>query len=480
MADEYSSWVGLIYVFNLIVGTGALTLPAVFAGAGWLLSTILVTLLALVSFITVTFVIETMACANATVHWRRVQSHKVDESEAPADSDTDAENTTEETAIMSINRRRKRYYNLNAKVELGEMAKLYFNKIGQLLFYLSLCIYLYGDLAIYATAVSKTVVDLTCNTYNNNTEDYSTKCSDSLNVLKIDMYRIFVAIFALSVGPFTYFKVQKTKYLQVFTTALRWSAFIIMITLACIRLSKNGQEGHPQLFYLPGVPSLIGSSIYSFMCHHSVPGLIAPFANKQHVIRQIGLDYLSICSFYLLLAMTGSFAFDSLEDLYTLNFIPTGSDKSGIFMEIIKYFLGAFPLFTLSTSFPIIAITLQNNLKSLFLDVNMMERYNFIVRRLIFPTLAVVPPIVVAFLTHNLRNLVAFTGSYAGVLIQYLIPACLVYFARQHCARNIGSYDNKYASPFKHVFWLVFVIGWSILCVIFVTVNFIMLEIRSK
>jgi amino acid permease len=78
MADEYSSWVGLVYVFNLIVGTGALTLPSVFAGAGWLLSTILVSLLALVSFITVTFVIETMACANATVHWRRVQSHKID------------------------------------------------------------------------------------------------------------------------------------------------------------------------------------------------------------------------------------------------------------------------------------------------------------------------------------------------------------------------------------------------------------------
>lgn len=65
-------------MFNLIVGTGALTLPAVFAGAGWLLSSILVSLLALVSFMTVTFVIETMACSNATIHWKRVESHKID------------------------------------------------------------------------------------------------------------------------------------------------------------------------------------------------------------------------------------------------------------------------------------------------------------------------------------------------------------------------------------------------------------------
>lgn len=60
-------------MFNLIVGTGALTLPAVFAKAGWLLGLILICVLAIISYITVTFVIETMACANAINHWRRLQ-----------------------------------------------------------------------------------------------------------------------------------------------------------------------------------------------------------------------------------------------------------------------------------------------------------------------------------------------------------------------------------------------------------------------
>lgn len=69
---------GLIYVFNLIVGTGALTLPSVFAKAGWLLSTVLIIFLAFVGFITVTFVIETMAVANATIQIRKLQSHKID------------------------------------------------------------------------------------------------------------------------------------------------------------------------------------------------------------------------------------------------------------------------------------------------------------------------------------------------------------------------------------------------------------------
>nr|CAH7759741.1 unnamed protein product [Callosobruchus chinensis] len=76
--DQYPPWVGLVYVFNLIVGTGALTLPAAFAAAGWLFSTFLMMFLAFVSFITVTFVIECMACANATIQWRKLRSHKID------------------------------------------------------------------------------------------------------------------------------------------------------------------------------------------------------------------------------------------------------------------------------------------------------------------------------------------------------------------------------------------------------------------
>lgn len=68
----------LIYVFNLIVGTGALTLPSVFAQAGWALGTVLIVGLAFISFVTVTYVIESMACANAILHWKRLRLLKKD------------------------------------------------------------------------------------------------------------------------------------------------------------------------------------------------------------------------------------------------------------------------------------------------------------------------------------------------------------------------------------------------------------------
>ena len=73
---HYSPLTGLIYIFNLIVGTGALTLPAAFHDAGWLLSSIIIILLAFMSYLTATFVIESMASTNAMIHWKRLQRIK--------------------------------------------------------------------------------------------------------------------------------------------------------------------------------------------------------------------------------------------------------------------------------------------------------------------------------------------------------------------------------------------------------------------
>ncbi|KAL1516708.1 hypothetical protein ABEB36_000585 [Hypothenemus hampei] len=464
--DQYSSWVGLIYVFNLIVGTGALTLPAAFKDAGWLFSTIALIVLCFVSFITATFVIESIACANATFLWNRIQGHKVDESEVSLNSE--AEDSTEETAILGNASRR--YYNLNRRVELGEIAGLYLCKTGHLLFFISLCIYLFGDLTIYIAASGKIIVNLSCKP-SNATENFTESCWGESEVTKMDMYRIYVALFGCLIGPFTYFNVQKTKYLQMFTISIRWIAFTIMLTLASIRLLKYGQQGYPSLVNLAEVPALAGSSIYSFMCHHSLPGLIAPISNKSRLMRKFSMDFLLICTFYLMLSLTGSFAFENIDVLYSLNFMPTSDE--GFFMKIIGNFLAVFPLFPMITSFPIIAITLQGNLKHLFFEPFTIERHGFFVKRLLFPSLAVFPPLITALSTHNLKGLVEITGSYFGVIVQYVIPAVLVWNARQHCARYFGYYVHQYKSPFRHFGWFLFVIVWSVICIVFVTVDLI-------
>merc|ERR1719384_1406130 len=194
------------------------------------------------------------------------------------------------------------------------------------------------------------------------------------------------------------------------------------------------------------------------MCHHSLPSLVTPISRKRGINALLFLDYFVILLFYFLLAFTGIFAFEEINDLYTLNFQPE-SDEAW-YLKVIHYFLSLFPVFTLSTNFPIIAITLRNNLKTLFLTEGRM--YSWFTRHLIFPLLALVPPVAVAFVTNSLEFLVGITGSYAGAGIQYVVPAFLVYTSRKASVTAIGvGVKNRHRSVFQSVIWVIFVNLWA-------------------
>ena len=75
------------------------------------------------------------------------------------------------------------------------MASLFFNGWGRTLFYLCITIYLYGDLAIYAAAVAKSLRDVAC-TFTPANASRSTGnisenalCWKDAEVTRIDAYR---------------------------------------------------------------------------------------------------------------------------------------------------------------------------------------------------------------------------------------------------------------------------------------------------
>ncbi|XP_055388017.1 transmembrane protein 104 homolog isoform X2 [Condylostylus longicornis] len=480
----YSIYVGLIFVFNLIVGTGALTLPSIFHRAGWILSTAVIIVLAFISGVTSTFVIESIACSAAISKWKSLQSRRrVADNEIRTHENADevlnesneSENDTQGESLLLSSRS---FYRLDQKIEMGEMASIFFNDAGRTTFYVCFITYLYGDLSIYSAAVAKSLRDVFCHSlnasYSNNISDNfdALPCWPERTVTRLDAYRFSLVTFAVLLGPFVFFNVQKTKYIQVATAIFRWFAFLVMITIAVVKIFTEGPQKNPPMINFNGLPALFGACVYSFMCHHSLPSLIAPINNKSHIKVFMGLDYLMICSFYVLLAITGVFAFANLEDLYTLNFIPKSEQNMG-FLKIIEYFLALFPVFTLSASFPVIAITLKNNLQTLFSGRIRDRSYSSIIRRVVFPLLAISPPIIVTFFTESVTNLVSFTGSYAGTSIQYFIPAVLVYLARKVCKNLLGDgIVNKYRSPFQSKLWIIFVIIWASGCLIMVTIKF--------
>ncbi|EFX75992.1 hypothetical protein DAPPUDRAFT_322812 [Daphnia pulex] len=423
-SSTYPPSIGLVYVFNLIVGTGALTLPAAFANAGWIVSLSVILALSAISYITLTFVVESMAAANAILRSKRakqlIKKESLEHSSYPQDdSDSDESESPAKSLLERVKVRKTR----------------------------SLC----SSPNLYSSVIQS--------------EDYDHPTTSSVINENSD--------FVLLIGAFGFFNVQKTLLLQILTGLVRWTAFIAMIILACVRLLSSPKEnqGHPPVANVNGLPNLFGACVYSFMCHHSLPSLVTPISPKRGLYKLLALDYFMIAGFYLLLGFTGMFAFPHLEDLYTLNFVPNRSQQA------LFYFLTLFPVFTLSTSFPIITITLRNNLKQLFLRRNEAD-YNFFVRRLLFPLLALIPPTVLAIITSDISFLVGITGSYAGAAVQYIIPALLVFYARKAIKKEflLEPVRNAFASPFRHTCFVLFVLLWSCASIGFVTYNHLMAD----
>ncbi|CAI5717497.1 unnamed protein product [Peronospora destructor] len=507
--SNYTPLVGFVFIFNLIVGAGALTIPHAFANVGIIYGSIALSFLAFVSYMTATFMIESIAGVNALKRCAYELGMGASNSDEKRllDELSDSDNSdahTEFVPLMVANEKHdalerklrskanepRLHFDLSNKVELAEMAELLFSYRGIVAFYACITVYLYGDLAIYAVAVPKSLREIICP--RPSADAIVWECSDRFN--SSDLYRLFVVLFGLLLGPFTFGHVNKTRILQLVSTVMRHASFGLMIVLASIGIAQgHGRSVTDVVSYEKprNVATFFGVCIYSFMCHHSVPGLVAPITDKRKVRAVLAAAFVAVLSVYFVLCVSAIFRFqpEDVEDVYTLNFKDYPIQAFG-------YFLSLFPVFTLSSTFPLICITLRENIQCLasrmsdltsastttppsglcgFLQTNM------------YALVALLPPLVVAIFTEDVSMLVSFTGAYAGLGIQWIVPTFLVFCLRRRlvvewnqmhpmpmiCPDSVASCGNtnRFASPFKHNAWLYVVLGLSLLSIGLITVT---------
>lgn len=451
--QNYSATTALIYVFNLIVGTGALALPSAVAKAGWLPGTILLCILGVISYMTVTFIIETLAVANAVGRQRTLQVQYEEEDEQPLlDSQTE-------------------FFEIKEKFEISELATALLSRPARISVVVCLIAYLFGDLSIYCAVIARTLAHTSCtrptNISCNATIPDSELCWESSNFSRLAVYRLFVGLVVVLLCPLVFMNLQKTKWLQMLTTFMRWSAFAIMIGWSIVKLVSDGPKGSHTLVNVTAVPTLFGTCVYSFMCQHSVPSLVQPISNKVKFNKILPFTYVQIACFYIFLSMTAVWTFSKVEDLYTLNFWTDGCSLNNSTVIVLDYFLALFPVFTLSSSFPIIAITLRNNLKELLPQNQWVN--------IVLPLVTCAIPLALALLVPDLSLLVGVVGAYGGNALQYIAPALLVSAARSRCPNTP---DNPYKSPFMGNKWIIFIYVWSALSLSLITLNYVTMLIN--
>ncbi|KRY19641.1 Transmembrane protein [Trichinella patagoniensis] len=517
---HYSALTGMVYLGNLLVGTGALALPRSFQDAGYALGLFTMLVLAFVSYMNVTFVIEAMSVASACLSEEKKPQ---DEKPPPSLSSTA---TIEAIASGHNEQQRVRHQeslddssdlgmeakiDLKENMELGRMACLVLGRGGWLFFYVCMGVYLFGDLIIYGVVVPKALMNAVCSYPDNESlinvsSSWACRSGGDVEFSRGAVYRILVVAFGLLLGPFVFFGIGRTKYFQFVASFLRWASFFIMISWAVQRLVAGTADGHPVPARPSQFTSLFGTTVYSFMCHHSLPSILTPIEQKDRLQGRVGIVYMVVFSFYLTMAVTAVLSFGRLHDVYVLDFfqLPTDSTLDAdrwTLVTLVKYFLLLFPVFTISSNYPIIGITLRNNVNTLLfgpdngsastsstqylVDSDQNERstwcgkWSWAFRRLVVPFLVVLLPLCISLVTDDVEALIAATGSYAGVGIQYVTPTWLVWRLRSSRADLVDQMPSNLASPFRHKAWLVFSFLWALSSLLIVTVNHILAHFYS-
>lgn len=431
-SSSYSATVATIFLFNLLVGVGILALPSAIAKAGIFAGVLCLITVSFMAFISVTFMIEVLATANA---WQRTKSvcrkGSVKGGLLQNESMEEKSQIKVKTDVIS-----PPLFEIEEKFEMGYLSEMFLGSVGSTFFYAVLCLYLYGDLAIYAVSVATTL-------------EQAVGASHQIS------YYSFLWGFIMFIGPFCFFNFQKTTYLQMFTMVMRNSAMVLMIVLTLLDIANGHRVPTDQLILwdTDKAKELLGMAVFAFMCHHSVPSIILPLADKRKTLQVVLVDYVIVllyCGIIVFSAVLNKPA-SAILPLYTLNF----SDHS---VTVLAKFLSLYPVFTLSSNFPLICITLRNNLMALF-----PVSKSLIFSQQIFTLVALMPPVVIAVFTHDVGQLVALTGSFAGLAIMFVTPGLLALYSRNKLDKSVPHWRqmHHHKSPFQSNAWVYLTLAFA-------------------
>ena len=206
-------------------------------------------------------------------------------------------------------------FSLVERIELNEMVEMLFkdSKPGERSKWnLALMVFLNASLIVYLTGTMATYSALVASTFKHLITD---------TIANVDSYYIFMVVTVCIGAPLSFGNFQNTKYIQIVICAARMSVYIIMVVTTATYFfqgdaddNKSSENPHPKDFdtyYMnfSGISSLYGNIVFTFMTHHSLPGLLSPIRPERHIKGVLAYSLMFCATAYIILCSFGMLAF---------------------------------------------------------------------------------------------------------------------------------------------------------------------------
>ncbi|KDO27656.1 hypothetical protein SPRG_06927 [Saprolegnia parasitica CBS 223.65] len=424
VASAYSPLVAYSFTVNYILGVGSLGVPYALYHAGLLFGSIMLVVVSWLSYITVMWVSET------TVRAREL----------------DAMNTHTKLLADPMH-----------FPEVTTLCERFLGHFGARVYQISLLGLMYGGLIGYAQVFVNSIAS---------------------QLASLAISNVAVAIFfGLIVVPLSCVDLNEQIHIQVGMAVLRFVALLTMIVSAAVAMwtdaADSGSATTTTTPYLSDVPLvnfggfglLFSTTVFSQLFQHSVPGLLAPLsrANQPKAAQIFGGALLTTTLFYLGLGLTCCYYFgDRISSSVNLNWanFTWGLDPVPVWARCLTALVVLFPALDTLSVFPLIAITLGDNLA-----VSLRQCCTFLSRsqvRIFCRLVAALPPLVIAVLVSDLSVTLQISGVF-GVYVAFLAPALLQFVARREDPRD-NMYSGRFSGdPYIYLVLLFGVVAFGIL-----------------
>ena len=357
-----------IYIINVTLGSGFLSLPYVFYKAGTFVSAVIFMLYCVVSLICALYIIE--ALGRVKVIDKRSSSER---------ESLPILNSTSNKAVLFLHSQDRKY-------ELSETGQILFGYWANLTITLMLfcstitSTWMYCALgsSILATNIPvNTTVFQTCNA-----SEFIKRLPTQLTCL--NLYRVCVAGFGITVLFLSVIGLNKQKYLQLISGLVRFIVLLSIILFSLVKIFL--QQIYPQTFNanstnpngnlhnntVTDLQTLLKIDmvyifysipifLYCLQNHVMLPSALFTVTNKK-VVKNITIAvFITLGMLMLTLSVSVSLAFSHNNNPNcVLNWIPYTHDNYHISIRIFSYIVILFPVFDLLSVFPLLIVIVAN------------------------------------------------------------------------------------------------------------------------
>ena len=457
-SQGFSFWTGYFFVINVSVGAGFLNIPAVFQKTGWAFSAGFILVTALLSYVMGSQLIEVMSRVQVIsqlqergmqiqkptfkqVFWRAKDGELIDHDDELIDHE-------ESTPFISD----KRY-------DMTELVRILFgNKLSYTYLFL-MAGYMQGAQVAYVSVFASSFASnvpignlSTCDIYS--TDSFYNDCRWK--------YWIYLSIYACLMMYLTLKGIKEQKWVQTFLTFMRFG-IILTICITCLAAlladkridkdaSNDGDIGPVYDWRYTG--HAVFTVTFAFVYHLNFPSIIEFVKDRQKSLPKIIMLASTTCFLlYVFVGLSAASAIGSVESEVTLSY----RDYSGGFSTRpwwsygISFIIVLFPAIDVFSCFPLMAISISDNLTTMCYGVGYKGK-----GLTMFRVVVVCLPVAIAFFEYNLGVISTVVGVFGFILGPLGIP--MLHLASREMLKTKGPYDTKLAPKSLVLGYLVFYI----------------------